>query len=227
VRPEGRVTETVVASGEKSRAKSIYRMIVPEKIRYWVFMRRHPEHRLGEKLGHIARQGIESFMDSLARERVLGGKILEVGSGGRETNKKRFAVGANHFWRSDISFYPKPRLDILCDCTQMPFLTGSLDALVCSEVLEHIPDILKAIAEITRILKPGGHLVLTVPFLFPLHGVTKEKCADFWRLTPGNLQAIFQKDFSLIRKETVNLFHPEDSFVVGIQQLWRRKNPNP
>jgi SAM-dependent methyltransferase len=213
----------MVASEEKTRARSIYRAIVPERIRYWVYKWRHPEHRLGEKLGYIARQGIESFMESLAQEGVLSGKILEVGSGGRETNKKRFAVGANHFWRSDISFYPKPRLEILCDCTQMPFPTGSLDALICSEVLEHIPDIKKAMAEIARVLKPGGYLVLTVPFFYPLHGDTEERCGDFWRLTPGNLRTILQKDYSLRRGETVNLFHSGDPFVVGIHMLWQRK----
>ena len=114
-------------------------------------------------------------------------------------------------------------LDLFCYCTHMPFRTGPLDAVTCSEVLEHIPDIKKATAEIARVLKPaGGTSCSRCLSSIPLHGDTEERCGDYWRLTPGNLGTILQKDYSLRRGETVNLFHSGDPFVVGIHMLWQR-----
>lgn len=49
------------------------------------------------------------------------------------------------------------------DATQLRFQAGSFDKVLCSEVIEHIPDAAAAIAEIRRVLKPGGRLVLSTP----------------------------------------------------------------
>ena len=49
------------------------------------------------------------------------------------------------------------------DATALPFRSGSFDAVVCSETLEHIPDDGAAVAEIRRVLAPGGLLFVTVP----------------------------------------------------------------
>jgi SAM-dependent methyltransferase len=56
------------------------------------------------------------------------------------------------------------RLDIVSDITRIPVDEASFDAILCSEVLEHIPDAVAAVLEFTRILKPGGTLLITAPF---------------------------------------------------------------
>ena len=53
------------------------------------------------------------------------------------------------------------------DATTLPFADGSFDRVITSEVLEHIQDDVSAIAELTRVLKPGGTLAVTVPSWFP------------------------------------------------------------
>jgi 2-polyprenyl-3-methyl-5-hydroxy-6-metoxy-1,4-benzoquinol methylase len=53
-------------------------------------------------------------------------------------------------------------------CTQIPFPEDSFDIVTALDVLEHIPDDRKAVAEMIRVLKPGGILVLTVPALMSL-----------------------------------------------------------
>jgi SAM-dependent methyltransferase len=53
------------------------------------------------------------------------------------------------------------------DVTRLPFADGSFDIVICSEVLEHIPDHRAAIAEIIRTLKSGGSLVVSVPRYLP------------------------------------------------------------
>jgi len=50
---------------------------------------------------------------------------------------------------------------------KLPFLDGSFDKVLCSEVLEHVPDYPALIAELVRVLKPGGRLALSVPKYLP------------------------------------------------------------
>ena len=61
------------------------------------------------------------------------------------------------------------RLDIVSDITAIPAATASFDAILCSEVFEHIPDPCAALREFARLLKPGGHLLLTAPFCSLTH----------------------------------------------------------
>jgi SAM-dependent methyltransferase len=49
----------------------------------------------------------------------------------------------------------------------LPFAAAWFDLVICAEVLEHIPDDERAVAEITRVLKPGGELVVSVPRRWP------------------------------------------------------------
>lgn len=61
------------------------------------------------------------------------------------------------------------RIDIASDITSIPVPADSFDAVLCSEVLEHVPDPLAAVREFARVLKPGGTLILTVPFCSLTH----------------------------------------------------------
>ncbi len=56
------------------------------------------------------------------------------------------------------------KLDIVSDITAIPVKDASFDAVMCIEVLEHVPDPLSAIKELDRVLKPGGQLIVTAPF---------------------------------------------------------------
>lgn len=60
-------------------------------------------------------------------------------------------------------------IDYVCDITNIPVADNSFDYILCTEVLEHVPYPIKAIEEISRILKPGGKLFLTAPLGSGLH----------------------------------------------------------
>jgi SAM-dependent methyltransferase len=53
------------------------------------------------------------------------------------------------------------------DGTMLPFADDTFDHIICSEVMEHIPDDAAAARELTRVLKPGGTLAVTVPTWLP------------------------------------------------------------
>jgi len=55
-------------------------------------------------------------------------------------------------------------LDIVSDITSISVDDESFDCILCTEVLEHVPDAVAAIREFSRILKPGGILIITAPF---------------------------------------------------------------
>jgi len=73
----------------------------------------------------------------------------------------------------------------------LPFPDGTFDKIICSEVLEHIPDYKQAINEIERVLKPGGTLAVSVPRWFP-----EQVCwalSDDYHNEPGGHVRIFRE----------------------------------
>lgn len=61
------------------------------------------------------------------------------------------------------------RLDIISDITTIPEPDAAFDAIMCIEVIEHLPEPIAAIREFARLTKPGGHLILTAPFASLTH----------------------------------------------------------
>jgi SAM-dependent methyltransferase len=60
-------------------------------------------------------------------------------------------------------------LDLVCEITSIPEPDASFDAILCTEVLEHVPDPVKVLREFSRLLKPKGTLILTAPFCSLAH----------------------------------------------------------
>lgn len=67
----------------------------------------------------------------------------------------------------DNWFYGK--LDYVCDITSIPVPDATFDAVLCTEVLEHVPEPIKALEEMARILKPGGTMYVSAPLASGLH----------------------------------------------------------
>lgn len=86
-------------------------------------------------------------------------------------NRKGLQTGR---WRTN-------KIDIVCDIINMPIKDGTFDVVLCSEVLEHLPDPVKAIREMSRILRGGGILILTAPFCSLTHFAPQHFCTGFNR----------------------------------------------
>jgi len=61
------------------------------------------------------------------------------------------------------------KLDIVSDITAIPLENASVDAIMCTEVFEHIPDAVAAVKEFGRLVKPNGYLLITAPFASLTH----------------------------------------------------------
>ena len=61
------------------------------------------------------------------------------------------------------------RIDYVCDATDIPVPNANFDVILCTEVLEHVPEPIRVVKEIARILKPGGRLILTAPLGAGIH----------------------------------------------------------
>jgi ubiquinone/menaquinone biosynthesis C-methylase UbiE len=61
------------------------------------------------------------------------------------------------------------KIDIVADATAIPEPDASFDVVLCTEVLEHVPEPMRVIGEIARLLRPGGRLILTAPLGSGIH----------------------------------------------------------
>lgn len=71
------------------------------------------------------------------------------------------------------------RIDLVCDITAITAPDSSFDAILCSEVLEHVPEPTHALDEFARLLRPGGTLILTAPFGSNVHMAPYHFCTGF------------------------------------------------
>jgi SAM-dependent methyltransferase len=60
-------------------------------------------------------------------------------------------------------------IDVVSDISSIPLPDRSFDGIICTEVLEHVPNLLLALDEFARLLKPGGRLIITAPFCSLTH----------------------------------------------------------
>lgn len=127
----------------------------------------------------FSRHGIDAFLE---RElRGVGGTVLDLGAGLRP-----FA-GVLPGRSIALDYRPRPDIDLIGDAHHLPLGDGTIDVVVCTEVFEHLVDPPIAAREIVRVLKPGGKLVLTTRFCFPLH----DRPGDHWRFTSYTLARLF------------------------------------
>ena len=80
-------------------------------------------------------------------------------------------------------------IDVFADGQRLPVVDACVDTVLALEVLEHVPDHNACMREIARVLKPGGVLLFTVPFVAPLHQLP----FDFRRFTPPGIENMLDR----------------------------------
>ena len=79
--------------------------------------------------------------------------------------------------------------DVFGDAGALPFATGCADAVLCTEVIEHVPDPAALLSEFSRVLNRDGAVLLTSPFTWQIH----DEPHDYWRFTEYGLRLLFER----------------------------------
>jgi SAM-dependent methyltransferase len=90
-----------------------------------------------------------------------------------------------------LDFFAYPGVDVVCNLVEdrAPLASGAFDVTVLSNVLEHLNDPTRVLAESVRLLRPGGVVLITVPFMFKIH----QAPYDFYRYTEFMLRQMLEQ----------------------------------
>ncbi len=120
----------------------------------------------------------------------LEGRLLDIGCG-QQPYRGLF---------EQVTFYvgvdlpggqlPGVTTEVYASGLALPFETASFDSVLCSEVLEHVAEPARLLAEAARVIRPGGRLLLSVPWLWPVHAAPH----DYYRYTPYGLRYLLEQN---------------------------------
>lgn len=154
------------------------------------------------------------------------GKILDVGCGImpyreliKEKNKRVTSYLGLDFETAIYPEYDLGKPDLLWDGNSIPLDNKVIDTVIATEFFEHVPDPEKIMKEIFRVLKPGGVIFFTVPFIWYLHIVP----FDEYRYTPFSFKRHLQNSgFINIDIKTLGSW---DASLAQMIAIWYQQRP--
>jgi SAM-dependent methyltransferase len=132
-------------------------------------------------------------------KRYIVGDVLDIGAG-RLAWKLLLEKYAKFYVGADIKI-ENPELDLICNLASvLPFKGNTFNTIFCISVLEHMPEPWEAFKEFHRLIKDNGYIILSVPFIFYLHG----QPYDYYRFTKESIQYLALKNgFEIIEYERI------------------------
>ena len=150
-------------------------------------------------------QFIQEMADNLPPTTI----VLDLGCGGfdyRQLFHRQRYIG--------LDINPKyPDLDCIGDVNKLPFADQSIDTVLANNLLEHVNTPHLLLAEVYRVLKPGGKLYLLVPFFTHIH----QAPIDFFRYTKYGLASLFEKaGLTPLSLESVGGLFAIQSYLINV-----------
>lgn len=173
---------------------------------------------------YIIRNGLFQAI-SKASPKVVG-DVLDFGCGSKPYES--LFSKATSYIGVDIEVsghnHQNSKIDFFYDGSTLPFPEQRFDAIVCFEVLEHVFNIDAVLAEMSRVLKPGGKLLVSVPFAWDEHEIP----FDFARYTSFGLRHVLERNgFGVLEsiKTTSYVLAVCQMFIAYLQQHVLPKGP--
>jgi SAM-dependent methyltransferase len=139
---------------------------------------------------HPQRILVDGFVARVAQEVPPNARILDAGAG--ECRYARAFVHCNYVACDRAvgdAEWDYTRIDVVADLASLPFRKATFDAILCSHVLEHCAEPAAVLQDMATVLKAGGRLYMSVPFLGdPIH----QEPYDFFRYTHYGLRHIIE-----------------------------------
>jgi SAM-dependent methyltransferase len=151
-----------------------------------------------------------SFLSEAAHH-YASGALIDIGCG-QKPYQSVFAPYVSQHTGVDLADSPHGTLkvDIIGNAYDTNLEDAICDTVLCTEVLEHLEEPQVAVKEMNRILKPGGFVILTVPFFWPIH----EAPRDFYRYSEHGLRYLFeQSGFEIVE------IRPLSGYIVTFAQM--------
>jgi 2-polyprenyl-3-methyl-5-hydroxy-6-metoxy-1,4-benzoquinol methylase len=160
----------------------------------------------------------DAWIASVAAQIPPGSSVLDVGAGSCPYREVFAHTGyKTHDFKKYEGYIDADRqegtygeLDYISDIVALPILSGSFDVVMCTEVLEHVPEPIRAFGEMARVVRPGGLLILTAPLGSGLH---QEPFHFYGGYTP-HWYEMMAKRFGLIVEE----ISPNGTFFKNLAQ---------
>ncbi len=113
--------------------------------------------------------------------------IRSLGPAGLSAAEISGAGRAGHGWRQFTSL-DYPEFDL---CAPLEG-RGTYDVVICEQVIEHVVDPWAAVRNLRGLCRPGGHVIVSTPFLIRVHELPAYGMPDFWRFTPRGLRTLVE-----------------------------------
>ena len=132
---------------------------------------------------HInVQESTRNFLKQHDREQ---GCILDAGAGAKAQLRKGFLEKASYV---SVDIKQDSGISAMADIHFLPFREHSFDAVICTQVLEHVRDPIRGCEELHRVIKSGGRVFVTLPFVWREHAHP----TDFWRFTSYGCYRLLQ-----------------------------------
>jgi len=159
---------------------------------------------------YFSRKGLYNGIKS--NKHYLNGKLLDFGCGSKPYNS---LIDVEDYIGLDIENsshnHENEKIDVYYDGLTIPFPDNTFDSCFSSQVLEHVPNSNSILQEVYRVMNHGGHLLVTVPFVWDEH----ETPYDFNRWTSFGIKELFsQNNFEIIKLEK------SSNYIETIFQTW-------
>ena len=96
------------------------------------------------------------------------------------------------------------------------------DVVICEQVLEHVVDPYAAGTNLRELCRPGGHVIVSTPFMIKIHELGLAGILDYWRFSPRGLRLLLER--SGLEVETIDTWGNREC-VVGNFNRWSRRRP--
>jgi ubiquinone/menaquinone biosynthesis C-methylase UbiE len=150
-------------------------------------MRNEVKHPFRIRIDRYVKKAVTSFLSH-----TNSGVVLDLGCGNAPYAylfKNFYYVGGDLDRRSR-------KVSVLCDSHFLPFRSEAFDLILATEILEHVSKPSFVLKECGRVLKFGGHIILTTRFMFPYH----PEPTDYYRFTKESLTQLFEESgFTILR----------------------------